>query len=1228
MSRRARTVWKTAAAVTSCVVLMLTTGGVGGAPAYAADPCVNPVNPIVCENSKDGVSSDEWDDIWGAGDDTIQGFTTESSVNVGQQVQFKIKAVAAYKIEIYRLGWYDGDGARRLDTFSPPLGAPQPENCVTDASTEIYDCGNWAVSATWAVPQNTVSGILIAKLTVTAEGDNKGDTSQVPFVVRNDASTSKLYFKTSDATWQAYNTYGGSNFYWGGALGRALKVSYNRPYETRGLAYGRDYLFANEYPMLRFIERNGYDVSYFTDLDADIRGNLIRNHEVFLSVGHDEYWSGPQRANVEAARDAGVHLAFFSGNEVYWRTRWEPSVEGSNTPNRTLVCYKETWAGNKIDPSAEWTGTWRDPRFTPPASGGGQPENALTGTAYMSNNTDLPLTVPAEQGRNRFWRHTAAATQSAGQELELAAHTVGYESDEDLDNGFRPEGLIRLSTTTGPAPEYLRDFGLKTTPGETTHHLTFHKTASDALVFGAGTIQWAWGLDAKHDGNVDDTPADPVIQQATVNLFADMGVQPATLESHLVAATESGDAIAPTATFTSPEAGTTVTNGAKVTVEGTATDLGGGRVAGVEVSTDDGETWHPATGTASWSYEFYAEGAAVQLLRARAVDDSGNIGTSTDLLPLALDGPSTLFGRRVPQVPVADDGSSVTLGTRFTPTTDGTVTGVRFYKGAGNTGTHTGTVWTESGEPLRTGTFTNETSTGWQRLKFTKPLKVTKNTTYVVGYHAPNGRYAADERFFSAADWVSGPLTAPRGAAAGSNGVFRSGKGFPVVESSVDANYYVDVTFVDGETAAPVVLTSSPEEGEIGVPLDSEPVAVFSKPLNPSSIQFTLKRPDGTPVAGSVDYDADTRSATFDPAADLNTAVTYTARVTAQDQQGAASAPVEWTFTTTPYDQVSTMFAPDAVPANASSGDGDAITLGMRFKPTVAGKVIGVRFYKGPGNTGVHTGTLYGPDNALLRKATFGTETETGWQSVHFATPVTVTAGSTYTVTYWAPNGNYAHDGGYFDQARTAPDRTMTAPSWPNGVYAYGSDTLPTAYYGATNYWVDPLFVPDGPPPPAEQPDPPAGAQTILGANTPSVENFDDNSAIEVGLKFRSDVAGKVHGVRFWKGTQNTGSHRATLWTAGGQEITSGTFEYETGSGWQTMLFDTPVDIAADTTFVVSYRTTKGYYAADLNAFANGYDNAPLHVLPAGGVFTYDGGFPANASNHNFWVDVYFIPNS
>ncbi|MET8312434.1 DUF4082 domain-containing protein [Micromonospora sp. NPDC005173] len=1205
------------------VAAILVSVGLNCIPARAADgPCANPVNVIACENSKPGTPPSEWDDIWGAGDDTIQGFTTDVSVNVGQTVSFKIKAAAAYRIDIYRLGYYQGNGARKLATLNPQLGAPQPD-CVTDATTEIYDCGTWHVSATWTVPSDAVSGVYLARLT---RNDNTG-ASQTPFIVRNDASTSKVFFKTSDATWQAYNDFGGSNFYWGGPQGRALKVSYNRPYATRNIGNGRDFLFSNEFPMIRFLERNGYDVSYTTDVDAERRGDLIRNHKVFLSVGHDEYWSGRQRANVEAARDAGVNLAFFSGNEVYWKTRWEPSVDGANSPYRTLVCYKETWANSKIDPSTEWTGTWRDPRFTPP-SDGGRPENGLTGTLYMSNNTDLAMQVPAAQGKNRFWRNTAVAALSDGQTATLAPHTVGYESDEDRDNGFRPPGLIRLSTTTGPSPEYLRDFGSTVTPGTTTHHMTLYRADSGALVFSAGTIQWAWGLDSEHDGV--QSAADSRMQQATVNLLADMAAQPTTLMPGLVTATASTDTAAPTAVITTPANGASIDNGAMVAVRGTASDSGAGRVAGIEVSTDGGTTWHPADGTSTWSYTFVASGTAAQVVKARAIDDSGNIETSPASITLALDGPSSLFGQRVPTVSADVDGSAVTLGVKFTPQSDGSIVGVRFYKGTGNTGTHTSSIWSSSGQLLRTGTFGNETATGWQRLNFSSPLKVAANTTYIVSYFAPNGHYAADDRFFSYFDHRPTPLVAPRATTNGGNGVFRPGSGFPDQASPTDANYYVDVLFIDGETAPPTVLSTTPGQDETGVDLSARPQALFSKPLAPSSVQFTLKDAGNTPVAGIASYDDATRTVTFTPAADLTLGQTYIATVSATDLQGRPmKAPQTWSFTTTAYAQVSTLFAPDAVPGSASSSDAQAVTLGVKFTPAVSGKVIGVRYYQGPGNGGTHTGSIYSASGDLLARATFPASAGTGWRSVQFATPVQVVAGTTYVAAYWAPEGNYAHDGGFFGEPYTNDDTTLSAPAGSNGVYAYGSDTFPTGSYNSTNYWVDPMFVGDGPPPgPPPPPTPPANAITIFGSDTPTVAAYDDSSALEVGVRFTADVDGVVAGIRFWKGTGNNGTHRGTLWTVDGQQLATGAFVSETASGWQTLLFDQPVQVSAGTSFVASYSSPTGHYAVDINAFAEGYDKPPLHVAPTGGLYRYGGGtaFPTATSNHNFWVDVYFIP--
>src|SRR6476661_8493091 len=137
----------------------------------AGDPCGAGGNKIACENSKPGTPVDDWD-IWGAGDDSIQGFATDISVNVGGTISFKIDTAASnYGITIYRTGYYNGDGARQIATVQPSATLPQHQpQCITDVSTELYDCGNWGVSASWSVPSSAVSGVYFALLKVPSTG--------------------------------------------------------------------------------------------------------------------------------------------------------------------------------------------------------------------------------------------------------------------------------------------------------------------------------------------------------------------------------------------------------------------------------------------------------------------------------------------------------------------------------------------------------------------------------------------------------------------------------------------------------------------------------------------------------------------------------------------------------------------------------------------------------------------------------------------------------------------------------------------------------------------------------------------------------------------------------------------------------------------------------------------------------------------------------------------------
>ena len=132
------------------------------------------------------------------------------------------------------------------------------------------------------------------------------------------------------------------------------------------------------------------------------------------------------------------------------------------------------------------------------------------------------------------------------------------------------------------------------------------------------------------------------------------------------------------------------------------------------------------------------------------------------------------------------------LGVSFTPDVAGTVTAIRFYKGAGNTGVHTGRLWSATGENLATVTFANESSAGWQSAQLSTPLTLTAGTSYVVSYLAPQGRYSVTSGYFSSAK-TSGPLTVP--VTGNGRYLYASTGGFPS-QSYKSSNYFVDITFV------------------------------------------------------------------------------------------------------------------------------------------------------------------------------------------------------------------------------------------------------------------------------------------------------------------------------------------------------------------------------------------------------------------------------------------------
>ena len=272
----------------------------------------------------------------------------------------------------------------------------------------------------------------------------------------------------------------------------------------------------------------------------------------------------------------------------------------------------------------------------------------------------------------------------------------------------------------------------------------------------------------------------------------------------------------------------------------------------------------------------------------------------------------------------------------------------------------------------------------------------------------------------------------------------------------------------------PTVTATTPASGATSVNVGTTVTATFSKAMDTATIgtsTFELRGASNTLVPATVAYNASTNTATLTPSSALANGATYTATVKGgatdprvKDLAGnALAANVTWSFTTTTAAGPTcpcSLWSNTTTPTVTSDPDTAATEVGVKFQAAVNGTITGIRFYKGAGNTGTHTGKLWTSTGTLLASVTFSNETATGWQQVNFSTPIAIMANTTYVVSYRAPRGHYAADEQYFSAAYTnAPLRALAnGEQGGNGVYKYGASGFPTQTFNASNYWVDVVF--------------------------------------------------------------------------------------------------------------------------------------------------------------------------
>jgi hypothetical protein len=478
-----------------CCLLILLAAALIDAPAALA------ANPVQAENALPG------DSYWTAAtqdpvsaNPPIAGYASANSVRPGATISFQVNTspAARYRIEISRLGWYRGAGGRRItclveSQLDPTctldrLGVQQPSPPPPDPATGEIRAG-WSETDTLTVPAGWLTGYYLAVFRLTS-GPAKGQTGFVPFIIQAPAGDrAAILVQVPTNTWQAYNAWGGQDFY---TTPRAIKISFDRPYDHR-------LLFDWEYPLIRFLERGGWEVSYATDGDVDANPKILLDHSLDMSAGHDEYWTKAMRDGWEAARAAGVNLAVMGANDSFWQVRYEDG-------GRTLVGYKYTPDPNP-DPAARTTEfRWLTPERSECRLFGVQ----FRGDVLINRNVDAAA-GPAAAGDPWF----------AGTGLSPGSVITGLGGGE-IDS-------IMPGCHVPPVTPLLTYSGTPLSDGTPVRGDAVRYTAcSGAEVFSGGSLQFSWGLDSWRDpsytgpGLVPVPPANPGLQQAMTRALADL----------------------------------------------------------------------------------------------------------------------------------------------------------------------------------------------------------------------------------------------------------------------------------------------------------------------------------------------------------------------------------------------------------------------------------------------------------------------------------------------------------------------------------------------------------------------------------------------------------------------------------------------------------------------------------------------------------------------------------
>jgi hypothetical protein len=439
----------------------------------------------VAENSRSG--DPRWEIRHVGAPGAIEGYAGAASVLTGESFPLFVSTTAAgFRVTAFRLGWYAGDGARRVWRSGPLRGYRQRRGGLAGATSTVR--ADWGPSV--EVPTDDwPPGAYLLRLDA-----DSGAQRYVPVTVRSARTAGQVVIKNCVATWQAYNTWGGYDLYAGpdsSYAARSLAVSLDRPYDGNGAAMFLTY----ERNVVKLAERMGLPLAYVTGMDIAADPHLLDGASALISPGHDEYWTPAERTHVTAARDAGVNLAFLGANAMFRRTRLDAG-------GRLVICYKTSYTEDPLygKDDALVTSDWREPPDP-------QPESSLIGTLYEGYPAVAAYVVASPSS----WVFAGTGVAAGARFTNL----VGVEYDR-VNPAYPVPRPIQVLSHSPLVCQGAASFG----------DSAYYTHAGGAGVFNAGTMRWVEAIFGDRPHGISASTS-AFVRQVTMNVLHALADGPA-----------------------------------------------------------------------------------------------------------------------------------------------------------------------------------------------------------------------------------------------------------------------------------------------------------------------------------------------------------------------------------------------------------------------------------------------------------------------------------------------------------------------------------------------------------------------------------------------------------------------------------------------------------------------------------------------------------------------------